>query len=532
MCGTCVYEHDLSDTETFEWDENLDHWSCPHEATHGEYCIFHAPVAEKDDEVVVKELLARVENANASERDRSQKQFLGAQFGDLNLMFATIDADDNYPLDLRFAEVDGDLQCSHAVFVEPINLRNLRVTGDATFVDVRFYSDVWFEGTTIEGDFNIFDIQFDDDGHFAEITVEGDTCFDDVLCLESMDLDGATFGGSVTADGAEFGDELEMCGTTFEGEVSFEDATFEDEVVLEQACLEDTLSFEGAEFADEVVLEQACLEDTLVFEGAEFEDDLVITNPTGEGSLVDLSWTTLSGGTFRWTPHSTVFDLTHATLGTVSLEAEEGTVFNGLHVEETTFEEFDFGSYVGELAETDWQIHSSPYDTAGTETAEDPGTVETTYTKAKNGAQAAGNDRIAAEFFRKEMNWRARGYRERLGNGALPVRRRLTAAGALIANILLDLSTGYGERPYRVVALAVGMVFGFAALFALFMSWTPYGGPIGYLVLSATSFVTLVLIGGEPIENPYIRLLAEVEGFIGAFLIALFVFTLTRSINR
>lgn len=59
-----------------------------------------------------------------------------------------------------------------------------------------------------------------------------------------------------------------------------------------------------------------------------------------------------------------------------------------------------------------------------------------------------------------------------------------------------------------------------------------YGDAIGYLVLSLQSFVTLVLGGAEDVGGPWIRLLARVEGFVGAFLIALFVFTLTRSIHR
>jgi hypothetical protein len=40
------------------------------------------------------------------------------------------------------------------------------------------------------------------------------------------------------------------------------------------------------------------------------------------------------------------------------------------------------------------------------------------------------------------------------------------------------------------------------------------------------------LVGGAPISNPWIRLFALIEGFVGAFLVALFVFTLTRSIHR
>jgi hypothetical protein len=52
------------------------------------------------------------------------------------------------------------------------------------------------------------------------------------------------------------------------------------------------------------------------------------------------------------------------------------------------------------------------------------------------------------------------------------------------------------------------------------------------VILSLESFVGLVLGGAEPIGNPWVRLLASIEGFMGAFFIALFVFALTRSIHR
>jgi hypothetical protein len=92
----------------------------------------------------------------------------------------------------------------------------------------------------------------------------------------------------------------------------------------------------------------------------------------------------------------------------------------------------------------------------------------------------------------------------------------------------------------RVLGSSLGIILGFAVLsFIQFGSgaFKPGSGPHGesgwvpYLILSFESFVTLVL-GSPNIDNTYLRLLAEIEGFIGIFTIGLFVFTLTRAIHR
>ena len=101
-----------------------------------------------------------------------------------------------------------------------------------------------------------------------------------------------------------------------------------------------------------------------------------------------------------------------------------------------------------------------------------------------------------------------------------------------MANGLLGLTSGYGESPSRVIATAMAIVSVFSVLFAVIRPNPPYGSALGYPVLSLESFVTLFLNTSETFNEPLVRLIAEVEGFLGAFLVALFVFTLTRSIHR
>lgn len=82
------------------------------------------------------------------------------------------------------------------------------------------------------------------------------------------------------------------------------------------------------------------------------------------------------------------------------------------------------------------------------------------------------------------------------------------------------------------------LITAFAVLYAIGFQTgnapTPYtDSPIlGSLLLSGESFVTLVHSPGATIPTTPLRTLAVIEGFLGSFAIALFLFTLTRAVHR
>jgi hypothetical protein len=211
-------------------------------------------------------------------------------------------------------------------------------------------------------------------------------------------------------------------------------------------------------------------------------------------------------------------------VGDVELTAVEGVdLFGAVRVLDTSFDGFDFGAptHRRSLARNDWRLH-------------DPGTtswaaLENTYLKAKNGAAQAGASHAAAEFFRKEMAARRKhNWHLAFTEGFSPL-----SLARWAGNGALSVSSGYGERPSRTVLCAGGTVLVFALAYALTLGSGPsldrYGA---YLLFSFQSFITF-LIGPPPAGNAaVVRALSAIEGFIGAFLIALFVFTLTRSVHR
>jgi hypothetical protein len=176
-----------------------------------------------------------------------------------------------------------------------------------------------------------------------------------------------------------------------------------------------------------------------------------------------------------------------------------------------------------------------------------PTDLEQTYLNAKNGASQVGDEDIAGQFFRREKRYRRRRYWERLCRVAEGTTSSGRTLGRWFANAVFDRMAVYGESPGRVVFLSAGIVAVFAGLFWLLLEKPPYGNQyidtgvlpewlalsLQPLTLSIESFVTLVLVGpADERLTPLAHLLGQIEGFLGVFLVALFVFTLTRSVRR
>jgi len=156
--------------------------------------------------------------------------------------------------------------------------------------------------------------------------------------------------------------------------------------------------------------------------------------------------------------------------------------------------------------------------------------LEGTYTLAKHAAGDVGENTAASKFY-----YRERRYGKRLHDldGRWLESKK---------NAALRLLTGYGEKPLFVVGWSVVVMLVWTALYGVVqqtLGVLPDAGPLELLVFSVGSFATILptspLAGATAASRSdlaVVQLLSEVEALLGVFLVAVFVFTLTRSLQR
>lgn len=287
------------------------------------------------------------------------------------------------------------------------------------------------------------------------------------------------------------------------------------------------------------------------------------------------------------------YNFGEATLGDIDLDIEtDGRLFENFRISRTTFDGFDFSRYHYALS-PEWNLHTFAgqtdvdYDTeasrfelgdrvdaeelidgAAASTAEEvassedhSGTfdrltgiskrlgptrilhaaaqalreapaLETTYLKAKNGANEVGDSRAASSFFVREMYYRRNSHVKRAVASSERVTTRIRAGLLACMNLLLSISCGYGEKPYRTLLFSLGTVVVYWPIYVAVLDTPPFGTFPGYLLFSFQSFTALMLGVDTEMFGLLGTFVAVSQGFVGAFLIGLFVFTLTRSIHR
>lgn len=485
-------------------------WECPHETSgDADRCLFHRPVADKDPDAVRQAFLDKID-----ERGAEPKQFIGARFGTLDLAHEIVECLDNHMIDLRHARFEKETRWWYTIVRQPIAFSGARFLTQQSFTETVFASEVYCHKTRFEARVQFIETDFEA-GLWAYKSR-----------FTEANFHNATFGGPVDLSESSF-EDAHFRATEFTTTVRFTRATFE------QA------SFSGAHFGERLYLDEVTVPDGVSIQKATVDElvsfeDLVLAEGT---CCIDLSETVIPDGRLYLPDDGIlVYNLTDATLGDVDLADDDPPkdLFDHHRFLHTTFDGFDFGNYRPVLHNANWRLHDVVTVPKLDPRASPPsdGDLESTYLKAKNGANEIGDTKAAAEFFRQEMLARRDQYLPVARDGSEDLQTRTTAVGRWAANTLLNVTAGYGERPSRVIGVSVGIILGFASVFAMVQPEPLYDSPLGYFVLSLQSFITLVLGGAEDVGGPWIRLLAQIEGFVGAFLIALFVFTLTRSIHR
>lgn len=199
---------------------------------------------------------------------------------------------------------------------------------------------------------------------------------------------------------------------------------------------------------------------------------------------------------------------------------------------------FDFIRENGIQHDTRKRALETAKEKVGSDTAEELQTdlrsLETTYLRAKNGASNVGDSVTAGRFFEKERTYRRKRHWANMVE-AETMSTRVYRGSQWVRNWLFAASAGYGERPLRVFFFSIGVVGLFTL--AYIASGEPLAGVeepslLAYFLFSFQSFIAFVVGTPSGTDVLIIRLLSAFEGFIGAFVVGLFVFVLTRQVHR
>jgi len=187
----------------------------------------------------------------------------------------------------------------------------------------------------------------------------------------------------------------------------------------------------------------------------------------------------------------------------------QGADLSRANLRDANLEEADWGNYVlGDEIEKDFNRAASVYRT-----------LKLRYTDA-------GMYDIAGEFHYREME-----ARRKLAWKGGPTQREKPLLPYALALNAFRLLYGYGERPERVIGWAAVVVFGLALVHWLFGTVT--GGFLDALYYSAVSFTALGYGASDSDPQGWAgRFLGAGESFLGVFMMALFVGTLTRKMTR
>lgn len=346
---------------------------------------------------------------------------------------------------------------------------------EADFRGARFYKDADFLLATFKSNAYFERVVFNGITYFICADFNGRGIFTETTFVEIADLHEATFKGDLFFEKA-----------TLKGPADFHEAIFECNAFFQEAAFEGVTNFQGANFKRVGLFERANFEGEADFRGATFKRDGRFSAATFKGVV------SFSDATFE---------------------------------KQASFRKAKFSSRVASLPLADFRSE-----------------VDFQEAEFKHPAEKAAAFRLSKISYQREGQYDKAGdcyYVERVAQWQSVKWSLRSFFAKFVELIFLRWTCGYGERPRSVF----GWVFGIVGLFTLLFYLQKdqiLSTPSGYvfefwnaLYFSGTIFLTMG-VGGPwyPAPDHWIKFLVLIEGFLGAFFLALFVMTFGRRMMR
>ena len=466
--------------------------------THKEskYCIFHASAEEKSEREFKRKLKEHVKKIKEEDGDFDFNQFIFV--GDID-----------FKKDLNIT-VFKNANLSRAIFKGNTDLSEATFKGDANLSGVTFKGNAYLGEAIFEGYAELSRAIFKGNAYLSEATFKGDA-----------DLHSATFKGYASLSGATFKGNVYLRGITFKGDASLRWATFEGDADLRWATFEGDADLNGAIFKGKADFSYAKFLSTYHFEKAVFEGNVFFNNSIFS-TRNDLNLKVIGRG---------FVSFKHACIENIFLELELDKEVR-----------IDFSdSLLRNTKIKKGQIENHILQEKRKKFSE----AQDIYLLLKNNFHSIGryNDESWAFQKEKEMGRKSNCHFKTLHKW--------------LGSCFLNAIYGYGERPWNVVISAGILIFVFAFVFSLIGIGNPEiielkgvavhqetGNIVDLtskgllknsvirnfpdsLYFSLITFTTLGYGDFRPLEG-WGRILAGSEAFIGAFMMALFVYTFAR----
>lgn len=469
----------------------------------------------------------------------------------------------------RNATFEGQLSLRQINFKRAVDLQNTVFESQIDFRESLFEGEANFEAADFERSVLLDGTQFENLVSFDEATFMRQVDIPQAIFLDTLSFTGARFEAGLRLDESGFKAPVVFDGAIFNGEYNASEALFENTVKYDNVSFNATSRFDGAifedkaEFTDAVFGSDASFDGTLFkvnadFTGAIFQDELKFSpakSEEGSDQVFNLRGAEIQEGELNCIDENSVIDLRNAIIGNVELNGN-GNGLEQFRIVNVNFEGFDFSNktFRKQLTNNGWRLHTTVQDNlseTGFETIYQASLgrllmdapkatqvsditnndLETTYLRAKNGADNEGYTTGAAEFFIKQKVYRRRTYLE--GNDS--PWEWIIGIGNYLSNLGLAIATGYGERPFRPIFVSGVAILLFAAVYQFILNppLLTDASALEHILFSAQNFVSFI-VGPPPEQSgslPF-RVITAVESFTGAFFVALLVFSLTRSVDR
>lgn len=497
--------------------------------------------------------------------------------------------------DFRAVTFEGISRFSKSEFQREALFLDAEFKRAALFKKIAFVSHAHFQQTYFDTEASFSETTFSGKTKFQFAVFEGEAVFSYVNFQNNIYFQHIRFNDYASFFESTFEDMADFRWAKFQDIGRFMDAEFDAVGYFAQSKFFGVGDFRDVVFHQTANFHEVVFHHSPMFQRAQIEVvNFIDLQTDGDELTVDFQASVLRSGRIEQSADVyTYYNFRESTLGDIDIDIEtEERLFQHILVSKTTFNGFDFSRYHYTLS-PEWELHrftgesdfdyeteASRFNLGEREDAkesdetdddidgldcnqDDDGvrfagvrdvvfesfdpqkrylrmvrlvkkapSLETTYLKAKNGADEVGDSRAASAFFVRVMYYRRYTHIKQAGASSEPLQTRIRSIVLAVLNWLLSLTCGYGEKPYRTLSFSLGVVALYSIVYYALLESPPYGTLGGYVLFSFQSFIALVLgVNTEPLGFAG-SLATASQGFVGAFLIGLFVFTLTRSIHR